>query len=164
MATVVELARAGVLSKIDPALEANEQEWRSIYVLPRCRSRIENDLPNWTSDWKVEETPLQQLDALAEVFCSGVALTFGRRFKPLRPTENGIWELKTADLRIFGWFAARDCFIGGALDLTFNVKNHGLYTGYVGEVVRHRDLLDLNEPKFVPGDNPNDVVSNYDYP
>lgn len=58
----------------------------------------------------------------------------------------------------------KDCFIGGALDLAFNVKSNNLYRGYANEVAYHRDQLELNNPKFVTGDNPNDVVSNFSYP
>ena len=164
MATVLQLAVAEKLLKLDASLEDNEQEWRAIYVLPVMRPRLEKDLPDWVSEWKVEVSPIQQLDALLEIYCSGETLTFGPQFKPIRHVKDGIWELKTPDLRIFGWFHIKDCFIAGAIDLAFNVKSHGLYAGYAGVVARYRDQLDLNEPKFVPGENPNDVVTNFNYP
>jgi hypothetical protein len=164
MATVLELVLARRLFKLDPALEPNEREWRFIYPSPRFHTRIANDLPGWTSIWKVEVSPTQQLDALVEVFCSGETLTFGTQFKPLNHLGNGIWELKTPDLRIFGWFCKKDHFVAGTMDLAFNVKSHNLYPGYAGEVERFRDQLDLDEPKFVAGEDPNVVVSNYNYP
>jgi hypothetical protein len=164
MATVLELVLARQLYKLDAALEPNEREWRTIHTSPRFRARLEGDLPTWTSHWKVEVNPSQQLDAILEIFCSGETLTFDLQFKPLNHLRDGIWELKTPDLRIFGWFWKRDHFIAGAIDLTFNVKNHNLYPGYAGEVERFRNQLDLNEPKYVPGEDPDVVVSNYDYP
>lgn len=102
-------------------------------------------------------------------FCSGETLTFeraraGPAFKPLVHLQDGIWELKQPDLRFFGWFYEKDCFIGGALDTAFNVKSGPLYRGYAAEVAYHRQQLDLNEPKFVPGDDPRDVVSSFNYP
>jgi hypothetical protein len=164
MATIIDLVNAQKLFKLDPALEPNEQEWRSVHAFPQFRKRIENDLLNWVSTWGVELTPVQQLDALMEVFCSGETLTFGSQFKPLEHLGDGIWELKTPDLRLFGWFLAKDCFICTAVDLAFNVKSYNLYAGYAGEAVRLRALLDLDEPKFVVGSDPHDVVSNYNYP
>lgn len=164
MATVLELLLAQKLFRLDPALEANEKEWRKIYISPRFKERAENDLPTWVSTWKVEVGPIQQLDVLAEVFCSGETLTFGTQFKPLTHIKDGIWELKTPDIRIFGWFCALDHFIAGTMDNAYYIKKHNLYAGYVGEVVRFRDQLDLSEPKFVPGEDPNGVVSNYNYP
>src|SRR5262249_17769795 len=102
--------------------------------------------------------------SLFVVFCSGETLTFSTQFKPLTHLKDGIWELKTPDLRIFGWFHVKDCFIAGNIDTAFNVKNHNLYAGYAGDVARERDQLDLDNPKFVPGDDPNVVVSNYGFP
>jgi hypothetical protein len=166
MATVIELARGQppALIKLDPALEAREQEWRTIYILPRVEPRIRTDLPAWQSHWEIEQSPVQQMDSLLEIFCSGETLTFEHRFRPLVHRADGIWELNTPDLRFFGWFPHKDCFIGGAFDTAFNVKNANLYRGYANEVTYHRGLLNLDEPKFIPGDDPKNVVTNYDYP
>jgi hypothetical protein len=51
-----------------------------------------------------------------------------------------------------------------ASNLTDNVKRHRLYYGYANEAARFRDRLDLDAPKFVPGDDPHAVVSNFSYP
>lgn len=91
-------------------------------------------------------------------------ITYEWHFKPLTHIEDGIWELKTADLRIFGWFFVRDCFIGSAANLTDTIKQLHLYRPYVQEAVRLRDALDLDIPKFIPGDDPHAVVSDFDYP
>jgi hypothetical protein len=152
------------LIKLDPALEQREQEWRSIYILARIRSRFEVDLPTWQSHWMVEQTPIQQIDSLLEVFCSGETLAYGLRFKPLSHLGAGIWELKTPDLRLFGWFPHKDCFIGTALDTAFNVKTHNLYPGHANMAVYFRSQLNLDEPKFIPGEDPHDVVTNFNYP
>jgi hypothetical protein len=164
MATIIELERAEKLFRLDPALEENEREWRWIYALPTFKTRVDNDLPTWISHWKVEESPIQQMDALLEIFCSGETITYGPQFKPLVHLGGGIWELKTPDLRLFGWFLKRDFFIAGALDTAFNVKSYNLYPGHAGVVCYLRDRLDLDEPKFLPGSDPHVVVSNYDYP
>jgi hypothetical protein len=164
MATALHLDAVGDLFKLDPALEPNEQEFRVIYASPRLRRWIEQDLPTLVSDWKVEVSPVEQLSALVELFCSGETLTYGWNFRPLRHIRNGVWELKTPDLRLFGWFNKKDHFIGHAADTASKIKAHDLYAGYIGEVVRFRDGLPLDEPKFIPGDNPNDVVSNYALP
>jgi hypothetical protein len=161
MATLIQLANSGRLFKLDPELEVNEQEWRMIYTSPRLKDWIANDLPTLVSKWEIETDPLQQLDALVEEFCSGTTLCFGPQFKPIQHVRGGIWELKTPDLRIFGWFHVKDCFIGWRAEDTEVVKTHNLYYGLAGEAAHFRDQLDLDAPKFIPGDNPNAVVSNY---
>ncbi len=165
MATVLELDAAGSLFRFDPDLEQGIQELRCIYVSPRLKRWIDNDLPTLESTWKIELSPQEQFQAFfEEVFCPGEPLTYDWHFKPLTHVGDGIWELKTADLRIFGWFSAQDCFIGSAANLTDLVKRHRLYRGYAEEAVRFRDQLDLDPPKFIPGDNPHAVVSNFSYP
>lgn len=163
MTTIIELEVAGSLFKFDPALEPNEQEWRCIYGLPLLQPRLQA-IPSWNSQWQTDVTPIKQLDALLEIFCSGETLTFDWRFKPLTHLGDGIWELKTPDLRLFGWFYEKDCFIVGAIDTAFNVKSYNLYAGHCGMVAHHRSQLDLDEPKFISGENPTDVVSNFNFP
>jgi hypothetical protein len=164
MATLIELDRDSKLFRLDPQLEPNEQEWRSIYLSPTLKKWMADDLPALTSTWKVETNPIQQLDALVDEFCSGATLCYGPQFHPIEHVEDGIWQLKTADLRIFGWFHVKDCFVGWRTGLADFIKDHDLYHGFAGETARFRSQLDLDKPKFVPGVNPNDVVSNYSYP
>ncbi len=124
---------------------------------------LANTLPGHGSTWKIESQPDQQLDALVEAFASGEVLTYGWHFKPLNPVGEGVWELKTADLRIFGWFPVKDCFVAVAADTKERILEHRLYAGYRGAVAHFRNQLDLDEPKFIAGENPNDVVTNYDF-
>jgi hypothetical protein len=165
MATILELEATGSLFRLDPDLEPPIQELRCIYVSPRLKTWIENDLLTLESTWKIELTPQEQLQAFVEeAFCPGAPLTYDWHFKPLTHIRDGIWELKTADLRMFGWFYVKDCFIGSAANLTNTIKRLNLYKPYVEEAVRFRDALDLNNPKFVSGDNPHAVVSDFGYP
>ncbi len=164
MSTLVELVGAGELIRLDPALEAEELEWRSVYALARLLPTLQKELPTYVSQWRVELSPIQQFDALLEVFCAGERLTFDRMFKPLTHIQDGVWELKTADLRIFGWFVMKDCFVMAAIDTAFKVKSHNLYVGYANMAAYWRSQLPLDQPKFIPGEDPNDVVSNYDFP
>ncbi len=164
MATVLELAEQGILVKYDPHLAPTVQELRQIFVTPNVRDWLTQQLPTMNSSWNLEASPLEQFDALAEEFCAGKVLKIDWQLKSLNHLGDGIWELKTADVRLFGWFPARDCFIAADADTAERVKTHNLYRGYSGQVARKRDQLALNEPKFVPGDNPNGVVSNYAYP
>lgn len=72
-----------------------------------------------------------------------------------------MWELRTPDIRVFGWFPLLDHFIGVVANDATYIKKYRLYEGYIGEVVRYRDHLDLDNPKFIQSERPQDVVSNY---
>ncbi|WP_432814110.1 hypothetical protein [Sphingorhabdus sp.] len=160
MATLLNLAQSGEVIKVDPVLGLRELELRRIYLLPRAHKWLVEVLPETDSDRNIEETPSEQLDALFYEFCSGQALPVGRTFKALVHLGDGVWELKTADVRLFGWFTQRDCFVVSDCDSKYNlIQRRSMYRGYCEQAVRLRDNLALDEPKFVTGDNPDDVIS-----
>lgn len=70
-----------------------------------------------------------------------------------------MWELKTDDTRIFGWVPRRDGFICCFGDHANEVKLKDKYGAYMARTKLVRDLLDLDDPKFVSGDY-EDVISN----
>jgi hypothetical protein len=165
MATLLNLVSRGDLFRLDPNLEPHVLDFRCIYTSPRLKKWIEDDLPMLESTWNIEQSPLEQLQSFVEeIFCSAEPLTYEWQFKPLTHIKDGIWELKTADLRIFGWFQKKDHFVGVSADMKDRIKQHGLYIPYARDAANFRDKLDLDEPKFIPGDNPHDVVSNFGFP
>ncbi|HUZ30940.1 MAG TPA: hypothetical protein VMV19_02350 [Xanthobacteraceae bacterium] len=167
MATLVELVRQGLVLKWDVDLEPRQQIERCLFLLPHLAPRFLHELPAVGSTWNIEETPEQQLDALTEAYVSGRPLIIDRQVKHLvrHKSAAGVWYLKTADVRLFGWFALRDYFIAASFGFVEQIKaTPGIYHGFGNEVVRYRDQLPLDEPKFVPGDDPHAVISNVDYP
>jgi hypothetical protein len=164
MATILELERDGQLFKLDAGLGPTEQEWRRISASLRLCQWIERVLPTLAPQWNSEQSPLEQFDDIVWAFVSGEPLVYLHQFKPLRHIAGGVWELKTPDLRVFGWFDQMDSFIAVCADQKNRILNHGLYHGYCGEVARFRERLDLDEPKFLPGEDPYVVVSDFNQP
>lgn len=165
MATLIELSKAKAIHKIDPVLDPGQQELRAFYASPKLLRWLADVLPTLVSDRQLEDTPAQQFDALLEIFCAGESLAVGWQFHALQPSESDTWELKTPDIRIFGWFPRKDIFIGEDANTKRFILDHpGIVAGYRGAVVRFRDALALDPPKSVQGDNPEHVVSNYHYP
>jgi len=160
MATLLHLAgETGPLFSLD-VLEPNQQAFRCVYASEKFKDWLENVLPTLQSVWQTELTCEEQVGELLETFCSGDELDSSKQFHVLRPYRHGVWELKTGDIRIFGWFPKKDHFVGVVAHDTYRVKLHDLYVGFVGEVVRFRHNLDLDDPKFIPGEDPHAVVSN----
>src|SRR5437762_2711619 len=161
MATLLELDRRGELFKLD-ALEAGEQEFREFYASPILHGWIRDVLPNMVSSWGIELSPLDQFTAMSEVYCAGERLMFDTQFKPLTHIVDGVWQLKTDDLRIFGWFPRKDCFIGVVADDATRIKESNLYFGYANVTTkRFLEALDLDEPKYITGKDPHAVVSHF---
>jgi len=165
MATVQELADHGLLHKLDLALEDDEQELRTIYGTVQVRDFIADQLPGLASFFGTETSPAQDLDALLAEYGSGLPIEFDRQVKAFRRKaldvlQGGVWYLKTSDLRIFGWFPHKDCFIAVYADTFENVKGKDLYEGRRTQVIQFRNGLNLNAPKFIPGDDPHAILSN----
>jgi hypothetical protein len=163
MATLLDLASTGKLVRLRPHLGPREQEDRIIYASPAFREWLETVLPSLHSDWAIETTPLEQFIERHASFAAGECLDFGNHIRPLNPVSQGVWELKTPDLRVFGWFSAQDCFIAHQGELASLIKSRRLYSVYAEKVIRFREALDLDEPKYLPGDDPRDVVSNFSF-
>lgn len=163
MATLLDLKNKE-LFWLDPNLGASDQEIRSIYGSTRVRDWIRDVLPTAASQWNLDESPAQQLDSFMEIYALGEPLTFRHQFSPIRYRGEGIWELKTADIRMFGWFYEKDVFIASAIDEAWRVKEHNLYQGYAGEAVRFRTQIDLDGGKHVQGEDPNNVITNFTLP
>ncbi len=81
-------------------------------------------------------------------------MVFDRHFKDLMPMENEAWEMKTADLRIFGWIYRPRVFIASALGYADEYKGARpakSYADAVARVVNDRAAMDLDLPKFASG-------------
>ena len=64
MATLLHLEGAGHLLRLDPALGMRQQEMRRVYVLPRVAEWFMSILPTLGSTWNIEESPIEQIDAM----------------------------------------------------------------------------------------------------
>ncbi|WP_173980445.1 hypothetical protein [Magnetospirillum sp. UT-4] len=153
------MTEGGRLVAINVELPAGILPHRLLYGTARFRQFLEVDLHAIRRYWDPELEPAQQVLALLEAYIGGYPLLFQRQYWPLKPHEDGIWELKTPDVRIFGWFRQKDLFIAvNGMDAT-EVKAGHYYGPFVREAVWHRQSLDLDGGIFVEGDDPDDVVS-----
>jgi hypothetical protein len=166
MATLLELERRGFLIHYDAGLMVHELPQRLIFLSSDAARWMERKLPELESNWNTSISPLAQVDALLARFCAGRKLAHEKDFKVLNPRNRGVWELKTADVRLFGWFVSRDCFVLASCEAAKKLKSANpsqlnLYHRNINQVAGFRDTLQLDEPKFVAGDEINDVVSTW---
>jgi len=164
MATLHELVETGYLEPLDAELEADEQPERLLYATPEFAAWVAATLPTLARDWDGKQDPWEQVDDLLSRFVAGDALSHGRPggdLAELEPLDHDVWELRTTDIRIFGWFVCRDVFVAVAGDTAERVKRIRLYAGYRDEVARTRERLPLDKPKRVIGGDIGDVVSTW---
>jgi hypothetical protein len=137
---------------------------RSLYLRNEAIDDIKNKIVPAASDRGLATSPLQELDDLLTQYVGGAPLVYLSEFHPLHHIDAGVWELKTVDVRVFGWFAQIDQFICTNVDMKSTVVKGSLYAGYRDAAVAFRSSLNLDPPKYVPGDDPANVISNYSYP
>jgi hypothetical protein len=92
-------------------------------------------------------TPKEQLVERLRQWMAGEPMAYGPCFHDMEPREDGVWELKTADLRMFGWMYRAREFIavrGGYADHYKEPTKIRNYADERREVVRSRDALPLD--------------------
>lgn len=94
-------------------------------------------------------------------FCS--TLRSGGQWPTAFTTESSIlspnvWELKTEDVRLFGWFPQRAHFIAVCGSLKNAIRKARDYAPFIQKVIDFRTALELDEPKAITGVGHDDVL------
>ena len=132
MATIGELCRQGVVELIEVELEPGEQPERLVYCHPRVVNWLETVLPTLQTDGYIAGalTPSEQAETLLYQFIAGRSLS-AMPPKSMRPETAGIWELRTYDLRFFGWFWKKGVFVLSSIETKAKcLRIRGLYEGH----------------------------------
>jgi hypothetical protein len=160
MSTIEELVNSSAISRIEVEMARRDQPMRLLYGTPTFITWL-NDLlagaqpPNRLGD----ATPVEQIDQLFHTYLSGMPLIYTKQFRFIRAEKNAVWEFKTPDTRIFGWFIKKDCFVGVFGNWADQVKDHDLYRGYRIAIRRIRRELGVDDTLCVQGVTPGDVLS-----
>jgi hypothetical protein len=158
--SIADLIDHGAIIPILIELEADEQPMRLLYGTPNFVTWLADRLQAAeTSPISDTLSPAQQLDQIFYNFVSGRPLIYSRQYRFIRAESHAVWELKTPDLRIFGWFMAKDCFVAVFGDWADKVKDFDLYRGYRLEIRRIRRELGIGQNLCVKGTDPDEVLS-----
>ncbi len=147
---------------MDPGLEAHELPNRRLYASPDFVRWLDAELPELEGDTvDADLSPIEQVFALFHKYVVGESFGSDRRFKKLSGTPNHhVWELKTDDVRVFGWVPKKDVYICCYGDLKLSIETLKKYGRYIAQTKFFRDHLDLDEPKAIEGERYQDVISN----
>jgi len=136
--------------------------WRRLFATESFGVSWNEQLPRFRRT-PTQSTPLAQATDELQGFCDGRIYRFGPDFHPLDPLQHDTWELKTPDVRIYGWFPVRDFFIAHSLGDAN--KSHGKIgyqrvTTVVREMHSFRDNLPVSIRRSVAGKKVQDVLTN----
>lgn len=157
MATISTLAGPnGPLTSITVPLRVGVQPERSFYALGGFVHWVVNTLPGLaTGRLQAAQTPRQQLDSVLRTWMIGRPMRYPEVMNDLSPMAMEVWELKTPDLRIFGWIYRPKVFIAVLGDYADDYKPPTKTKNYAdarNSVVAARDALDIDPPKFTAGE------------
>jgi hypothetical protein len=156
MATLDSLVGKRALIRIAVPLQRGQFHERKIYAYSQAVEWMRNEVPKMvTGRLEAAQTPAEQLHSVLRQWMSGDPMRYGPMFSDMRPASDHVWEMKTPDLRIFGWIYKPKEFIAVFGDYADDYKEptkKKLYAEARNEVVKARDALPLDGNKFAKGD------------
>jgi hypothetical protein len=156
MTTIATLVLTDRLVPYEPGEADRRQSFRLIYMTPHFQDWMADELSLRRAPKKVGEMPLYQLIGRFDDFCMGENFELNRMFKNLEPKDRGIWEIKTPDVRVFGFFTEKDCFIAIRGGLKSAYRTNASYKKPIGIVGVERQKLQL---PWISGERIDDVIS-----
>jgi hypothetical protein len=156
MATFDSLLDEKKIIRVTRQLPRGQFHERKFYAYPECLEWMRNEVPKMVTG-RIESafTPYEQLMERLRQWMAGDPMAYGPMFHDMDPRTDEVWELKTADLRIFGWMYQPREFIavkGGYTDDYKEPTKTKIYADERREVIRARDALPLDGDRFVRGD------------
>jgi len=153
------LGNISTVTRIHVPLGRGEFEDREFHAMPSFMRFLQETLPSLNQGiLGAKETPSQQMDTLLRKWNSGKPMRYGRAFSTLKPTSDSVWEMKTADLRIFGWLYRPKIFVAAFAGFADDYKGQNgqpakeSYSAARARVVWLRGMIGLDPPLFVTGD------------
>jgi hypothetical protein len=155
MATLTTLVEQRQLVRVTVPLRRNQFHDRILYAFPQCVEWMRNDVGKLTTGrLQSDRTPLEQLHSRLREWMADEPMRLGTMFSRMRPRTDYVCELKTDDLRIFGWMYQPKKFIAVFGDYADDYKIPTQIKSYddaVRKVVEARANLPLDGDKFVKG-------------
>ena len=151
MATLDYLVANGNLKKHQSFLERDVFPDRHVYIASEAKIWMAV-----TSGLLIRERGRtlfhhEQVEQIPHEFIIGRPLAYDLQRKKLDPVIQHVRELKTPDVRLFGWFARKKHFVLVCGEMKRNLRQKRLYDPYINKVVVFRQNLDLDEPRAVMG-------------
>lgn len=159
MATLGGLVQAGALQKVEVPLEPGDNVQRLVFGAPPFVRFCAEQLPTLTTGAIGEDsTPAEQVDSILHAYITGETIHYDRQLKCLQPHSDGIVELKTTDVRIFGFVPQKAMFIALCAASKDNIVAANLYPVFMRECRRMRAELGFQPGECVTGENSDDYI------
>lgn len=152
MSTIEECLKSGTIVPIVPPLSWRQTKHRSVFAKLECVDWMRNVLRDYEPDGMEPGAakPMEQVAVMLRKFAAG------EDFQKLLPHEmnplgQGVWRLRTPDVRFVGWFPQHCTFVVSDIDLKVNctqIRDNQMYA----EAVQFRKDLNLLDGAYLEGE------------
>jgi hypothetical protein len=151
MATLDELISAGRLERWTADLKRGELPHRCVYLLTGVYRDFLADCHR-APDRRGLLDPAEQLSMRLNAFIGRPdPPRIGDEIKQISPDREGLFEFRTPDTRLVGWFTHPGVFVGCEAFLKSSLRRRGGMKQMKERAFAARDALDLDAPKFLGG-------------
>ena len=161
MATLSNLVLDGTLIRVTVPLRRDQFHDRKLYAFPECLEWMRTEVPKMkTGRINSATSPRDQLALRLRGWMAGEEMVESEMFRHMRPLQDDVIEMKTDDLRLFGWLCQPATFVvvcGGYADDYKEPTITKLYQDDVTVVVDARNALPLDGDK-ISRTNFNDII------
>lgn len=152
MATTATLIQEDRLVRFELPPDCLGQPERLLFMAPEFVDWLDDVLWKEKKDRSRDLTPYEQVENMFTQFVSNPGFTGVGDFISIKPQAQGVYEMKTTDVRVFGWFYRPQQFIAVTGEMKKRLKGRrDLVAGYRKMVEGFRTKLDLDPPPFVRG-------------
>ncbi|MBY5973000.1 hypothetical protein KUV28_11615 [Ferrimonas balearica] len=145
MSTQKPLPEVRDLVSVGGNLRGHQMPERRLWALPEVIGWMKDELKDVEDDGYAPDaiSPLQQAGVLFNSFVSGEDLSDPLPHE-MRPYGDGVWELRTVHLRIFGYFPERGVFVITSMDSKQNCMKAGCYEEHRVRALEVSEALKMN--------------------
>jgi hypothetical protein len=160
MSTRDECLAQGLLFTISGNLRPRQQPERLLMVTADARAVLVQDLKTMTSDnfYSGSQSPLEQTADIFNRFVSGDAMGHPLPPHEMSPHGQGVFRLRTHDMRFDGWFPAKNFFVIAAIHTKQQCNAPGFNNAIYAQVRATRQVIGLNGGTFMTAGDYRDLI------
>ena len=122
-------------------LPPKQRSWRAVYASKDFQAWVSQVLPREAVTDSEADPASSQVEGLRFGFCYGSPRRRHADIRWLSPHADGVWELKTPDVRLFGWFPEKDYLVLHLGEMKSRLKAYDDYVPYIQGVINLRSSI-----------------------
>ena len=160
MSTLDECRKQGLLMTISGNLRRHQRAERLLMATAGAMAVLAQDLKTMTSDnfHPGSQSPLEQTADIFNRFISGDPMGHPLPPHEMSPQGNGVFRLRTPDLRFDGWFPNTNFFVIAAIHTKQQCKAPGFNDAIYAQVLATRQAIGLNGGTFMTAGDYRDLI------